>query len=316
MEEQTKPNIVVSKCFLEPVRYNGARISNSLVDRLKNFANLIPVCPEMEIGLGAPRVPLRLVDKKGSVHMVQLKTQQDVTGQMLDFGQNFMAGLKDIDGFILKSKSPSCGISYVKIYSSTEKKPPIRRGKGLFGGMAKEHYPFLQVESESRIMDPDIGENFLTGIFALACLRGGMQNIKKSSQLVAFHTRFKLMSMAFSQKHASKMGKIVANHEKLPFAELLSRYRDTFRETFSRRATRKTHINVLLHIFGYFSGEITREERERYLYFIERYRNGDIPLNFLAEISKVYIARTDKKYLKDQKYFNPFPEKLRYKNSS
>jgi len=314
MPEHSKPNIVISKCFVEPVRYNGARISNSLVNRLKPLANLVPVCPEMAIGLSSPRIPVRLVRRGESLCMIQLETGEDLTEKMRAFGKNFLKDLKEIDGFILKSRSPSCGLSGVKIYSSTEKKPATGRGSGLFGAMAKDEFPFLPLESESRIMDPDIGESFLAGIFALSDLRSSLPKIRKPGHLVNFHTRFKLMAMAFSQKHASALGKIVANHEKLPFEAVMQKYVPAFREAFSRRTTRKTHINVLMHVFGYFSPDITGEERKRYLYLVERYRNGDIPFNLLVEISRVYISRTDKKYLKDQKYFNPYPEELRYKS--
>ncbi|HNS33220.1 MAG TPA: DUF523 and DUF1722 domain-containing protein [bacterium] len=311
--QQAKPNIVVSKCFFEPVRYNGARISNSLVDRLKEYANLSTVCPEVEIGLGAPRIPVRLLQDGDSLRMVQLKTEIDLTEKMLDFGENFLSQLENIDGFILKSKSPSCGISGVKVYSSTEKKPPVRRDKGLFGGMVKERFPLVPLENESRIMDPDIRDCFLRSVFALAELRESKESIKTAGQLVEFHTKYKLTFMAFSQKHMTVLGKIVANHERLPLPEVMQKYQDCFREAFSRRATRKTHINVLLHIFGYFSSEISGEEKKRFLSLLDRYRNGDIPFALVSEVARVYISRTDKKYLREQVYFNPYPEEFHYK---
>ncbi len=308
-----RPNLVISRCFVEPVRYNGARISSDFMDRLKDHVSFIPVCPEMEVGLGAPRFPVRLVQKGEKVHMIQQRTEKDVTPDMLDFSENFIGGLNDIDGFVLKSKSPSCGISSVKIYASMEKKPAIRRDNGLFAGAVKERYSFLPVESEGRIMDPDIRENFLASIFALSDLRNAEKDMTTHGKLVEFHTGYKLLFMAFSQKKMKAVGKLIANHEGLPFGDVKKKYGEEFRETFTRRANRKSHINVLQHAFGYFSPGITPDERKKFISLLERYRAGDIPLNFLLEIVRVYIARMQDKYLVRQRYFDPYPEELRWR---
>jgi len=148
-----RPNLVISRCFLEPVRYNGVKKPSILVERLKDYINFISVCPEMEIGLGVPRSPVNLIQKGSEVHMVQHKTEKDFTQKMLNFSSHFLKNLKDIDGFILKSRSPSCGISAVKIFDSMEKKV-VHKGKGLFAGMVREKYPFLLVESEGGISCP------------------------------------------------------------------------------------------------------------------------------------------------------------------
>lgn len=305
-----KPNIVISRCFVDAVRYNGARISSSFMNMLKNYVNFIPVCPEMEVGLGAPRMPVRLVEKKDGVHMIQQKTERDVTDEMSEFASVFLSGLKDIDGFVLKSMSPSCGIASVKIYGSMEKKPAVRRNKGLFAEKVRERYSHLPVESEGRVMDPDIKENFLTAIFSLSELRNVKKHITSQGKLVEFHTGYKLLLMAFSQSRMRIMGKIAANHEKLPFTSVMESYVREFMEIFTRRANRKAHINVLQHAFGYFSPKITAGEKKNFLSLLQRYRNGDIPLNFLLEIVRVYIARTGDGYLIKQKYFNPYPEEL------
>jgi len=308
-----KPNIVISRCFVDAVRYNGAKISSSFMDELKNYVNFMPVCPELEVGLGAPRLPVRLVEKKDGVHMIQQKTEKDVTDRMSDFASAFLSGLKDIDGFVLKSASPSCGIASVKIYGSMDKKPAVRRDKGLFAAKVKERYSYLPVESEGRVMDPDIKENFLTAIFSLADFRNVKKNITSHGKLVDFHTAYKLLFMAFSQSRMRIMGKIVANHEKLPFSSVMESYEREFKEVFKKRANRKAHINVLQHAFGYFSPKITAGEKKKFLSLLRRYRNGDIPLNFLLEIVRVYIARTGDAYLIKQKYFSPYPEELQWR---
>ena len=62
----TKPKILVSKCIeFDSCRYNGQMISSDFVKKLKKFVDFKPVCPEVEIGLGIPRNPIRIVEKKG-----------------------------------------------------------------------------------------------------------------------------------------------------------------------------------------------------------------------------------------------------------
>lgn len=172
-----KPNIVVSRCFFEPVRYNGKRISNSFIDSLKGYVNFIRVCPELEVGLGVPRLPVRLMRKGKQVHMIQQETEGDITWEMLNFASKFLAELKDIDGFILKSKSPSCGIASVKIYDAVERKTAIRRGKGIFAAEVKKKFVSLPIASEGSVMDPAAREKFLTAIFELSELRNRKSEI-------------------------------------------------------------------------------------------------------------------------------------------
>ncbi len=91
-------------------------ISSSLVQDLTDYVDFITVCPEVEIGLGIPRDPVRIVRKGDKDHLVQPATGKDFSGEMRDFAISFLSSLPEVDGFILKNRSPTSGIKDAKIY--------------------------------------------------------------------------------------------------------------------------------------------------------------------------------------------------------
>ncbi|MDP2808399.1 MAG: DUF523 domain-containing protein [bacterium] len=169
-----KPRIVVSKCLgFAACRYNGLMISSPLVRKLKDQVDFIPVCPEQEIGLGVPRDPIRIIENKGRRSLYQPATGRDLTKEMNDFTRKFFKTLGPVDGFLLKSGSPSCGIKDVKVYPGlTERQRPVTgKSYGFFGGRVLELYPGLAIEDDDRLKNAAIREHFLTRIFAMARLR-------------------------------------------------------------------------------------------------------------------------------------------------
>jgi uncharacterized protein YbbK (DUF523 family) len=176
-----KPNIVISKCLgFAKCRYDGLIVFDTIVKRLKPFVNFIPVCPETEIGLGIPRDPIRVVSHKGKLHLYQPATDRDLTRQMIQFSKRYLASLKDVDGFILKSRSPSCGINRVKIYYGYQPDAKPGMGKGFFASAVKNKFPYLVIVDESSLKNLARRENFFTKIFSLARFRMLERNITES----------------------------------------------------------------------------------------------------------------------------------------
>ena len=152
MNRRVKPVVVVSKCLgFDACRYNGDIIEEEFLKRLEPFVRFVPVCPEMEIGLGTPREPVRIVNGNGELKLLQPATGLDLTERMRAFSSTFLASLKEVDGFILKSRSPSCGPAEVKVYKSTERGAPVAWSSGLFAGAVLEKFPGLAVEDEGRL---------------------------------------------------------------------------------------------------------------------------------------------------------------------
>jgi uncharacterized protein YbgA (DUF1722 family)/uncharacterized protein YbbK (DUF523 family) len=310
MRESIKPAVIVSKCLgFARCRFNGLNVSSHTVDKLKPHVEFRPVCPEVEIGLGIPRDPARIVKVKDELRLVQPATGNDVTDNMNEFAGSFLDTVDEADGFILKSRSPSCGIKDVKIYSSMEKIGSGLRGSGFFGGAVIEKFPNLPVEDEGRLTNFRIREHFLTKLFTMASFRK-LKASNSMKELVRFHTENKLLLMAYNQERMRVLGRIVANPDKRPFGELIKDYEEHLVGAFSKSARYTSNINVLMHGLGYFSKELSSNEKAFFLDSLERYRSGSIPLSVPLNIIGSLIVRFQEDYLMKQTFFEPYPEDL------
>jgi uncharacterized protein YbbK (DUF523 family) len=172
MDHHPRPIVVISRCIdFDACRYNGQVIRASLRDELEPHVELRPICPELEIGLGVPRDPVRLVGSPGGLRMVQPSTGRDLTQRMEHFAGDFLAGLDEVDGFILKSRSPSCGVRDAKLFHSEAEDAGHDAGPGLFAARVLERFPDAAVEDEARLSDPRVRAHFLTKVGASASLR-------------------------------------------------------------------------------------------------------------------------------------------------
>lgn len=305
-----KPVIVVSKCLgFAHCRFNGLTISSEVVEKLKSHVEFITVCPEVEIGLGVPRDAVRIVKSGETLRLVQLNTNRDCTIEMQQFADSFLDSLPLVDGFILKSRSPSCGISDVKYYPGTGKVASVGKCAGFFGESVRQKFPQMPLEDEGRLTNFRIRENFFTQIFTLARFRA-VKASNSMSELVKFQAENKLLFMAYNQKEMRLMGKIVANHEKHPFATVIADYEPHLLQALARPARYGSNINVLMHALGYFSKNLTNEEKAFFLDALEEYRNGKLPLSVPNNLLRSWIIRFGSDYLAQQSFFTPFPKEL------
>jgi uncharacterized protein YbbK (DUF523 family) len=158
MDTRVRPIVVISRCIdFDSCRYNGQVIRASLREQLEPVVELRPICPELEIGLGVPRDPVTLVRSgTDAPRMVQPSTGRDLTRAMNAFADRFLDSLEAVDGFILKSRSPSCAIR------------DHEGGPGLFASRVLERFPGVPIEDEARLADESIRRSFLSKIFARA----------------------------------------------------------------------------------------------------------------------------------------------------
>jgi len=166
----TGPRIVVSRCLgFEACRYDGSMVQSSAVERLKAFCECVPVCPEMEIGLGVPRPPIRVVRGRDGDRLVQPETGRDLTEAMNCFAEEFLRSVGPVDGFVLKARSPSCGLGDVEVFAGPLfSRPLARRVSGFFARAVERRYPHLPVASEGRLEGPRVFDEFLTRVRAVA----------------------------------------------------------------------------------------------------------------------------------------------------
>ena len=310
MRNFVTPNVVVSKCLgFAECRWNGQTIPDHFVDQLEPHVHFRPVCPEVEIGLGAPRDPIRIVSVDGEPHLLQPETERDVSEEMRSFTHEFLDSLEDIDGFLLKNRSPSCGLNDVRIYSNPKPGAAASRGQGFFGGAVMERYPQLAIEDEGRLKNFRIREHFYTRLFTFAEFRT-VRESGRMKDLVQFHAENKYLLMAYDEARLRRLGRIVANPGGASFEEVIDDYEGDFYAAFSGMPPCGSHVNVLQHAMGYFSDRLDPDEKAFFLEALERYQDGKVPLSTNINLMRSWIARFDNDYLASQTFFEPYPEEL------
>ena len=116
--------------------------------------------------------------------------------------------------------------------------------------------------------------------------------------------------MSYNQKNLKIMGNLIANRSKEPIKKIIDKYEKLLQYTFTRGTRCNSNINILQHAFGYFSKNITKNEKEMLLNIIEKYRDKKTSLEIPIALLKSWIIRFDEPYLKNQTYFEPYPPEL------
>jgi uncharacterized protein YbgA (DUF1722 family)/uncharacterized protein YbbK (DUF523 family) len=310
MKENIRPLVFASKCLgFAACRWNGEMIPDRFVEKLKSHVDFITNCPEAEVGLGVPRDPIRIVERPGGYGLMQLNTARDITEQMERFAKGLVASLNDVDGFILKDRSPSCGLKDVKVYRSLERGSSIGKTSGFFAREVLARFGHLVVETEERLTNFNLRENFLTRIFISAKFRK-LKETPEMKSLVQFQAENKLLLMAYSQKELRELGKIVANHEKRRMEDVISMYEERLNKALANPPKYRSTINVMMHALGYFSKRLSSEEKRFFLNYLEEYRREQVPLSVPLSLLRSYIVRFDEQYLKQQTFFDPYPKEF------
>lgn len=311
-----KLHIGISTCLLgEAVRYDGGHaLDQYITGTLGRYMEFIPVCPEVEAGFGVPREPIRLVGDPDSPRLMTRNTQKDLTDTMMTWAGRRVRELEkeDLRGFIFKSRSPSSGMERVKVY--TGKGMPVKKGVGLFAQAFMENFPLIPAEDDGRLHDPDLRENFIERIFTLDRWRKSLKGKKNPGELVAFHTRHKLLILSHSTQHYRQMGRLVAQIEDKNISEVFKQYETLLMEALRLKATIKKNTNVLQHMMGYFKKKLTADEKQELLELIEDYHNGLIPLIVPITLFNHYVRKYEQPYLQDQVYLSPHPLELKLRN--
>lgn len=305
-----KPKVMISRCLgFDFCRYDGQKIAFELLEVMKDEIEFIPVCPEADIGLGTPRESLRLVKEKDEVKLIQVKSKKYLTKEMEDYSKEILNHFSDIDGFILKGRSPSCGIKDVKVYSGIEKAPVIEKSAGVFAKEVKRKYPYLPVEEEGRLTNLRIREHFFTKLYAIFHFKNIAKN-KSIVDLTNFHAKNKYLYFAYNQVQKNKLGAIIGNYDKTNVDQVWEEYFAEMVKLFSKTPTRKNYINAFKRIFGFFSKETGKEEKAFLLDLMEKYKEDKIEKSSIASVLKIYAIKYNTEYLLQQTIFEPFPEKL------
>lgn len=310
MNEAVRPRLLFSRCLgFDHCRYNGEVINDDFVQKLRAHVEAVTVCPEVAIGLGVPRDPIRIIRTAGEKKLIQPKTGRDCTAAMTGFCTTFLDGLEPVDGFVLKSRSPSCGTRDVKTYNEEGNLLPSAKRQGFFGGAVMERFAHLPVEDEGRLRNFTIREHFLARVWTLAEFRA-IAAEPALGRLVAFHARHKLLLMAFNQDELHRLGRVVANAERRPAAEVFRLYAAGLARALAHPVKYTAAINVLMHGLGYFKDSLNKAEKAEFLDALEAFRRGKLPLSVPVGILRAWIARFDEQYLAQQSFLRPYPVEL------
>ena len=312
----TDIRIGISACLLgEQVRFDGGHKRDHFLTKILGpHVEYVPVCPEVEMGLGTPRETLRLVRSPAGVRMITTRTGIDHTEGMEEWSAGRLDDLarQDLSGYVLKKDSPSCGMERVKTYGSDG--PPTRNGRGIFATALLERLPLLPVEEEGRLGDATLRENFIERVFAYRRLKDLFASRWTVGTLVRFHTAHKMSLLAHSTTAYNALGRIVATASGRPRPELRHDYETLFMSTLAVPATRARHTNVLQHMAGHLKKVVDDESRQELASSIDEYRRGLVPLVVPLTLIRHHVRREGIEYLRGQIYLEPHPRELMLRN--
>ncbi|MGJ8663525.1 MAG: DUF1722 domain-containing protein [Marinicella sp.] len=312
-----KIKVGISACLLgQPVRFNGSHKNSSFCSEvLSEWFEFVAICPEVEIGLGIPREPIRLVNEKGQIRVKNVTDQsKDYTDQLHEFADKKAAELTELCGYIFMQKSPSCGVFRVKVYSPNGI-PEYNPAMGAYAAQLKKRHPLMPMEEAGRINDIRLRENFIIRVFANHDWREHVLKEPLAKNLVAFHTRYKFLLQAHSEADYRQLGQLVAEAGVKPMVDLLADYFALFTACLTQVAKINNHVNVLLHMLGFLKSKLPSDVKSSILKLIERYKEQKVHLIVPITMLKHYVEIHQIEYLMNQKYLSPYPYELGLRNN-
>jgi uncharacterized protein YbgA (DUF1722 family)/uncharacterized protein YbbK (DUF523 family) len=306
----------ISRCLLgDEVRFDGGhKRDRFLTDVFGRYVEWVPVCPEVEAGLGTPREAMRLVGDPQNPRLVTIKSGTDHTRALETLTTNRIAQLMELDlsGYVFKKGSPSCGIERVRLYN--EHGIPNRNGVGLFARAFIQQFPLIPVEEEGRLCEPTLRENFIERVFCYRRWQDLLQCGVTRQALMQFHTIHKYLLLAHSPQQCEMLGRLVGLAHQYRPKELAHRYGELFMKALSVKATVRKHVNALQHILGYFKERLGAHEKAELLGVIGDFHQELTPLVVPLTLIKHYVQIFDVGYIRDQVYLNPHPKELMLRN--
>lgn len=303
-----KIKIGVSSCLLgEKVRWNGGHKRDSYTKEiLGKYFDCVPVCPEMEAGMGVPREPVHLVTDKDTMRLVGKTTGKDWTAKLTRFSKRKSKELFDLSGFVFKEGSPSCGVSRIPIHAKTGKKLK-RQGQGFFAKTFIETWPLIPAIDEQTLYDVKNRGNFIVRVFCYYRLRALLDKGFSMKVLVRFHACHKYLLLAHSRKHCQALGQIVTRPGKIK--DIKSKYRQLFMEALDCKTTVKKNVAALQSMMGALTKKLREEEKQAVLEKIDAYRKEQVSIIAPTALIRHYAEKYNIACLLDQEYLDlPFGE--------
>lgn len=309
--------VAISACLLgERVRFDGGhRRDDFVLGLLDRYVEWIPVCPEVEVGMGIPREPVILVGNPESPRLIGRRSGQDWTDRMEQWAAVRLEELSalDLDGFILKKGSPSCGLFRVPVY--TESGTPRWTGPGLFARALIRRFPLLPIEEEGRLRDPILRERFIAALFTYRRWRDWQKSSPGPEGFIRFHTTHKLFLMARSPACLQHLGRLTAAAGKR-WPAILQDYEAWLAKAMREPLSRGRAANALYHALGFLKHALPDQERQELAEHLRAYQEGRVPLVVPLTLFRHHIQKTSvPEWLRQQVLWQPYPEELVWRSS-
>jgi uncharacterized protein YbgA (DUF1722 family) len=264
--------------------------------------------------MSVPRESVRLVGAASAPRMLADRSGKDWTDAMMRFATVRTRQLMELElsGYVFKKNSPSCGMERVRIYN--RKDMPVRRGRGLYAAAVIDRLAPMPVEEEGRLSDPRLRANFVERVFAFRRWQNLQAEQRSPAALMEFHAHHKYLLLAHSQSHYRQLGRMVAEVKRSTLRVTYEAYGGTFMETLKLPTNVKKHANVLEHMLGYFSDQLSTAERRELVELIGDYRRELVPLIVPITLIQHYVKKYRCAYLSGQTYLSPAPKELMLRN--
>jgi len=303
-----RPRILVSRCLgFAACRYNGAGLSDDFIDRLRPYVDFLTVCPEVDLGMTVPRDPIRVVRMGTALRLIQPATGRDYTDPMNIFVKSFLDGSDPVDGAILKSRSPSCGIRDTTYFRNTEDSLSRSRGPGLFAGAMIKRFPLIPVEDETTLQTPRAQDRFLSAVYTWADFRQTVREVSPES-LARFHMKNRYFFMARHQSILKEMDRFVMH----PAGEggTLERYQGRMAALLKKGPRLQNQYKILRDYVDQIASAFTSAVRRRIYQNLDEFRMGRESLTTMWEWVQSHEGDRSRPDPRFHRFFEPYPADL------
>jgi uncharacterized protein YbbK (DUF523 family)/uncharacterized protein YbgA (DUF1722 family) len=288
-------------------RYDGSRINNNFVRNMKKYVDFVQVCPEVGIGLGTPRKPIRLVKIDGIKNLYQPSSEKNLTEEMHNFTKKFVSSVDILDGFIFKRDSPTCGISNVRLYHKLGTDSGYQKTSGMFSEGVSAEFPNMVKEDEKRLENIAIREHFLTRIFVLANLRESLES-QSIAKLFEFYSKNMLLFLCHDEKLTAELGLIFKIED--DFEIISKKFQKIAYDVLSSPVKKTPMINTFEYMFNFVKSKLSQSEKSHYQSLIDEFENDLILQSEISTLLYSWALRYDVKIILEQSLFDPFPKNL------
>ena len=213
--------------------------------------------------------------------------------------------LAQVSGYVLKARSPSCGMERVRVHGESGK-----TGVGAYAAAVMQRFPLLPAEEEGRLNDPRLRENFIVRVLAHARWQALLAEPLSPAALMQFHARHKLLLLAHNQAGYRRLGPLVAAARKKTIVKDTEIYGHEFMKVLKNPAGRRGHTNVLQHLMGYLKRQLEPGDKAELLETIDEFRAGRLPLAAPLTLLRHHFRRHPHDYVAGQVYMAPHPAEL------